>query len=321
MLEFEQNNNNTSRVFTEADFDGSRPAPFRLVGRGANPETIARQDVLIENMQAACRHELSRIATDEVADFVTNGVVSRMHMREALNSYAFSNRLHTFPLPWLVKDHSWLETFRSSHATIHGARTVVQSDIAQRAFEMESIEYKNVTMFGEFRRDLEAPMWDEMSDFLGVDASPKAEQVYRTDLLGFSSDILKGREIGAMRIGLKRTIPGGILNNGTEVKVRTTASINTSHNSDFDQSVLHSLREAQFEANRDDKKVDLSQNPEFIRYVGYLIDNKLPAGLVLARNETAYGGNAIIAAKARERNERRRRRNAFFKGAKRLIDS
>ncbi len=306
MVESEKNNSTPKRLYTEADFDGDHPAPFRLIGADADQVIVARQDQLIDNMRGATRQQLRPIVSDEVVNFVANGIVSRMHMREALNSHSYSNRLHALPLPWLVKGHSWLETVRSSSDTIQGARTVHQSDMAQRAFGMASIEYKNLTMFGEFRRNLEEPMIDEMSEFLGVDVTPKAEDVYRVKLLGFSHDLLKDKEIGAMRIELKRLIPGGELDNGTIVKGRSTASINTGFKSDFDQDVMASMREAKFEAHRDDKKIELAENEEFIRYVGYLIDNQLPDGLVLARNETLYGGNAGIAERTRSRDERKR---------------
>lgn len=310
MVESMHNNPRNQRTYTEVDFDDDHPAPFRLVGIDADKQIVARQDALIDNMRGASRQQLEPIVSDEVVDFVTNGIVSRMHMREAMNSFSFSNRLHTLPLPWLAKGHSWLETIEASRDTIRGARTVRQSDMAQRAFGMASIEYKNLTMFGEFRRDLEQPMIDEMSEFMGVDVTPKAEDVYRVKLLGFSHDLLKDREIGAMRIELKRLLPGGGLDNGTIVKGRSTASINTSIQSDFDQNVIESLREAKFEAHRDDKKIELAENEEFLRYVGYLIDNQLPPGLVLARNETIYGGNARLAEKTRARDVRKRHRKA-----------
>lgn len=310
MMESMNDNSVQAHTYNEADFDGDRPAPFRLIGLNADKRIVARQDELIENMRGVSRQQLQSIVSGEVRDFVANGVVSRMHMREALNSYSFSNRLHLLPLPWLVKGQPWLETVRGARDTIQGARTVRQSDMAQRAFGMASIEYKNLTMFGEFRRDLEQPMVDEMSDFLGVDVTPKASDVYRVKLLGFSHDLLKEKEIGAMRIELKRHIPGGELDNGTIVKGRSTASINTGFRSDFDQDVMESLREMQLEAHRDDKKVELADNEEFRRYVGYLIDNQLPPGLVLARNETIYGGNARLAEKTRARDTRRRQRKA-----------
>lgn len=314
MVEFTNTNPESQRTYTEADFDGDHPAPFRLIGIDADKRIVARQDRLIESMRGATRQQLEPIVSDDVVNFVANGIVSRMHMREALNSHSYANRLHRLPLPWLVRGHSWLETIQASADTIQGARSVYQSDMAQRAFGMASIEYKNLTVFGEFRRELEAPMIDEMSEFLGVDVTPKADQVYRVKLHGFSHDLLKDKEIGAMRIELKRHVPGGELNSGTIVKGRTTASINTGFKSDFDQDVMNSLREAKFEAHRDDKKVELADNEEFRRYIGYLIDNELPAGLVLARNETLFGGNARIGAKTRARDQRKRRVKALMRG-------
>lgn len=320
MVEFNRNNSEPAHTYSEVDFDGDRPAPFRLVGRDADAQIIARQDALIENMRGASRQQLEPIVSDEVVDFVINGIISRMHMREAINSFSYTQRLYRLPLPWLVKDHPWLETIQASRETIQGARNVYQSDMAQRAFGMASIEYKNLTMLGEFRRDLEEPMIDELSEFLGVDATPKAEHVYRMKLLGFSHDLLKEKEIGAMRIELKRHIPGGELDNGTVVKGRSTASINTGFRSDFDQTVIESLREAKFEALRDNQKLEFDDNPEFMRYVGYLIDNQLPPGLVLARNETLYGGNAELADKIRARDQRKRLFKSILRGTKRPSD-
>jgi len=317
MVEFQHNTPNSQRLYTEADFDGSRPTPFLLIGEGANPRIIDQQDRLIKNMDGVTRQQLEGLVTDDVVDFVANGIISRMHMREALNSHSYSNRLHKLPLPWLVKDHPWLETIDASRATIQGALTIAQSDMAQRAFGMQSIEYRNLTMFGEFRRDLEEPMWNEMSEFLGADARPTAQDVYRTKLIGFRGDLMKDKEIGAMRIELKSHIPNGDRGNGTIVKGRSTASVNTAFNSAFDQDVIESLREQKFESERDNKKVDLSDNPEFLACVGYLIDNELPTGLVLARNETVFGGNSAIEAQIRERNERRDRRKALIRGKRR----
>ena len=316
MEQFQPHSSPIQRSYSEANFDGSRPAPLKLIGEDADKALVARQDALIVMMQKASHDELRGVVTDDVADFVAQGVTSRMHMREGLNSMSYRNRLHQHPHPWLVKSASWKETIEACRVTVAGAQSVRQSDMAQRALGMASIEYKNLTMFGEFRRELEAPMWDEMSEFLGVDATPHGDQVYRMKLLGFKGDLLKNREIGAMRIELKRHIECGVLDNGTVVKSRSTATINTSFRSAFDQTVMDSLREMHHEAIKSDKKVDLSTNPEFIKYVGYLVDNSLPAGLVLARNETSYGGNAQLADEIRRRDEARRRMKAVLTGKK-----
>ena len=207
-----------------------------------------------------------------------------MHQREGLNGSSYAVRLHKFiPHFWDDKDHSAIEIFRAARLARIGEATPYQNELARRAFGMGSIELANLTIINNFRKELEAPMWEAVSEITGEDASPAAEGVYTASILGFDRNIKTNQHVGAIRIRIKRHI--ATLPDGTNIKARTTAIVNTRPASDFDQSIIEEFHAC------DGELEDMSALPSFQKAVRYLIETELPEGLVLARNETVYSEN------------------------------
>jgi hypothetical protein len=149
---------------------------------------------------------------------------------------------------------------------------------------MYAWEGKNLTMIDTFRKELEEPMWQEVSDFAGVDARPtfKAMRAFRVHQ--FVGGQKPNEPIRAMRIEMKRTIHE--LDDGTELKARTFAVINTDARSGFKQRDLRSI----LEVVRD--RGDQNSHRPLLEICERRVDDTLPQGVALARNETVYGYNA-----------------------------
>ncbi len=240
-------------------------------------------------MVDAAYGEVSKIAKRSVAMFVARSTLSRMQEREGLNTISYMQRKHQNPQPQNVPEFDAAFTREAARAARFGTGTPLQNDIARRAFGMPSIELANLTMFNQFRAELEPQMWDEISALTGKDATPNSKDVYRTTLIGFDRPIVANQHVGAMRIGLKRHL--GTLDDGAEVKARTTAIINTSPSSGFNPELLDRFRDLSDTQHPYDSRESLdtmAQLPEFQRAVAWLIDAKPHTGLVLARNETVY---------------------------------
>lgn len=272
-----------NRPYSEADFDGYSAAPLLIVGGRSQKKLIASQDRLARQFTEATRYELDDVVKPDIIDFVAQSISRRMQQREGLNGSEYIKRLHKFRSFKAVPEASALEVYKASRNALYGRGTVRQNDMARRAFGMASAEYANLTIIGDFRKNLEEPMWDEVGELLDIDATPRFEQMTNFQVLAFDRDITCENHVGAMRIGMKREL--GTLSDGTVMKARTTAIINTRPSSYIDQDNVAAIRSATIE------KTNMADVPEFLNVVRWLIDEVLPSGVSLARNETVYGFN------------------------------
>lgn len=274
-------------TYSEADFDGYHAAPLLLSGGEADVTLVARQDAIADAFERAVHGELADVAKEGVRAFVATSIRERMHQREALNSASYSHRLFPAPYTDMITDMTALEVDDVCETVKLGLGTPCQNELARRALGMSSVEIANLTVIGDFRRDLEAPMWEDVSELVGKDATPQPDQMYRLKLLGFDRpDIMRQRHIGAMRVEMKRRI--GSIGDDTMVKARTTAIINTSPSSGFDQSLIERFKQV------GGKPELISELPEFKRAMAWLISSELSYGIVLSRNETVYAENEGI---------------------------
>jgi hypothetical protein len=273
----------TSRPYSEADFDGYRAAPLLIVGMDARQDLIEAQDRLAENFREAAYYELYPYAKASVIEFVSRSIVTRMQQREGLNGTSYLHRKHA--VPYATIDGFSAEAIREAAERAQvGAGTVRQNELARVAFGMDSIEYANATFINGFRKEIEPAMWRDVSDLVGADASPRPDQMYSVQVLGFDRDIRTQRHIGAMRIGMKRKI--GTLDDGTIVKGRTAAIINMSPSTGVNPGLVEEFQEAARH------NVPVESLESFEKAVAWLVSSSLPDGLVLARNETVYGVSA-----------------------------
>lgn len=272
-----------NRPYSEADFDGYSAAPLLIVGGHGRKQLIRNQDALARQFAEITKYEIGDVVKPEIVAFVAESIMKRMQQREGLNGSEYMKRLHKHRKFSAVPEASPFEVWKATHNALYGHGSVRQNNMARRAFGMASIEYTNLTIVGEFRKDLENPMWDEVGELLGVDATPRYEQMTNFQVLDFDRDITKGNHVGAMRIGMKREL--GTLDDGTVLKARTTAIINTRPSAHIEQADVAAIRDAALE------KVDMAEVPEFRQVVRWLVDEQLPSGVSLARNETVYGFN------------------------------
>ena len=282
------------RTYSLSDFDGSRAAPLLLVGEEMDPELDARQNRIIDSFQTVAQVELAPYASPSVIDFASSAIVGRMHSRAGFNSQSYLQRANETP-DTTIEGFSEAEILEACERARRGEGRIAQNHLAHRAFRTASVEYLNLTVIAQFRAELEEPMWEELSEFVGVDARPKSAQMYKKQILAYEGSLSGRQPIGALHVDMKRRVPNGLREDGTEVKVRTTAVINTRRNNGFDSNVLDALREAKHE------KRNLNEVPEFLSYIDQLVDNELPPGVVLTRNETVFGANPVEAALHRER--------------------
>ena len=265
--------------YSEADFDGSHAAPLLIVGETAKPYLIENQDRLAHNFEQLAHSELDSFVKPSVINFVIHSITSRMYQREGLNGISYIHRLNKEPvIPSKLLSADEVE--QACEDAKHGHGSVLQNEIARRAFAMSSVELANLTIIGEARKNLEAPMWREVSQLVHMNAFPEPSQVYGEQVLGFDRDIRDSAHIGAMRIGMKRTL--GKTDYGAHVKARTTAIINMSPSTGIDGETVALFRETAQQGK------SISELPEFKRMVEWLVKSELPHGLVLARNETVY---------------------------------
>ena len=271
------------RRYSADDFDGYRAAPLLIVGQEADPELVTRQDELAWRMVDAAYGEVVTVAKPSVALFVARSTLARMQQREGMNGISYMHRSFTEPRIEQVPDADEGAIYEACRLAQRGEATPYQNDMARRALGMASVELANLTIFNEFRKELEPDMWQAVSDLAGRDASPKADESYGLRILGFDRDIFQYQHVGAVRVGMKRHIAE--LDDGTHIKSRTTAIINVSPSSGFDQDILDQFRECQGHSNPFEKMAEVS---EFRRAVSWIIDSDLNPGIVLARNETVY---------------------------------
>jgi len=260
-------------AYSEDDFDGSNAAPLLIVGQEAKKILVDSQDALAHNFVELAHSELSSFVKPSIVTFVARSVVSRMHQREGLNGVSYNQRLFKgFP------DATASEACEKAK---YGRGTPIENEIARHAFGMKSVEYANLTIIGDARKNLEPKMWDQVGELFDIDATPKPDQMYGLQVLGFDRDIRTSSHIGAMRIGMKRYL--GETKLGAIGKARTTAIVNLSPSTGFDSNLVDLFRETAIKGN------NIADLPEFQSAVKWLVETELPSGLVLARNETVYG--------------------------------
>lgn len=294
-------------AYSEDNFDGHSAAPLLLIGEEQDEKVKSKQDKLIVSMGDLGRSEISRYASSRVVDFSVSSIVARIHQREALNanSYirrAYRSRLNYNELPGMTK----AEIDEACEKARYGEGTAIENEIARVALGMRSVEYGNLTIIGEKRKQLESSLWDEVGSLVGKNATPDPDEVYRMRILGFDRDIRLPQNVnyGAMRIGLKRII--GTTPHGAIVKGRTTAIINMSTETGIDRSLRDLFRETAIQAAQRDELTNkpkdeaealmvVARLPEFQRCVHWLMTTKISEGIVLARNETVYGAEAEAA--------------------------
>lgn len=271
-------------VFTEADFDGSNAAPLLIVGPEQRQDLIDQQNKLAKNFKGAAYEYLRGLTDEEVINFVANSICNRMHQREAQNGMAYFSRISKTPdlsrVPYATEE----EVLEACEQSKIGQARIAQHALSAAAWGMYSWEGKNITVIDTFRKDLEAPMWEEVSEFAGVDASPTFDTMRGFKVHQFIGGETHNSPIRAMRIEMKRTIRE--LEDGTELKARTFAVINTERSSGFSQRDIRSI----FEARRAGESME--NHTPLLDMIERLVDDTLPRGVALARNETVYGYNA-----------------------------
>lgn len=271
------------RHYTEGDFDGYHAAPLLIVGPDADPELVERQDELAWRMVDAAYGEVAAVAKPSVAMFAARSTIGRMHQREGMNGISYMHRRFETPRVDQVPDVDPAFVLEACTRALRGQGTPIQNDIARRADGRDTAEIANLTIFNTFRKNLEPHMWQAVSELVGHDATPRSDQMYGLRILGMDRMLAQSQHLGAVRIGMKRHIAE--LDDGTLVKARTTAIINVSPSSGFDQDIIERFRSVAGEKNAFER---MSVMPEFQRAIGWLIDTPLSEALVLARNETVY---------------------------------
>lgn len=287
----------------EVDSDGSRAAPFLLYGAERKPELITRQNRLLYELAVIAMREIRRYTTEEVAIYAAERIVMRMLQVEGMNSSIYNyNRLNADPDLTVGGPDVTPEMVREAcEAAAYGGE-VLQNDLARQAFGMASIGYSELTIIGDQRREYEAPMLANVGKLTNTDPTPRLEQMTNLRVLGFhqyDKRSMAPEAFGALRIGMKRTI--ATLDDGTEVKHRTVALINTRPSYGFQRDDLEEIiRSAVRRDNRGKlehiQNADMSQNPAFMRVLRWLIESELQPGTVLTRNESVYGTNPIVQA-------------------------
>jgi hypothetical protein len=268
-------------IYNEADFDGHNSAPLLIIGDEADPRLIARQDQLHRLFEQLARSELGSYVKPSVIDFVIQSIQSRMNQREGLNGMSYINRKYKYPQYSEVPDYPEEYVLESTEESKYGGGIMLQKEIARQAFGSDSTEFGNITMIADKRKEQERSIWEDAGSLVGKDATPKPEDMYSLQVLGFDRDIRTSAHIGAMRIGMKRYL--GVTEFETTVKARTTAIINTSPSAGFDPDLIELFRDTAIAGKK------IAELPEFKKAVSWLVESELPSGLVLARNETVYG--------------------------------
>lgn len=298
--------------YTTSDLDGYNAAPVLLVGEDADSELVERQRLLAERFANAAHGEFDGIYRDKTVNFIIHSIHNRMHSREGLNASAYMSRLYRQPVYEFAPEFSREIIDEACAAVKNATATVMQNEIARKVWGMSSVEYTNLTLVNDFRGELEEPMWDEVSELTGHDVRPTHlddYQIEKARILGFDRLLEGAQHIGALRIGLKRTV--GELEDGTLVKVRTSAVVNTNHNSHVDRAFINDIletanqkvtitgRDGEFfaeETINSDAALDrINKLPGFKPFVQRLIEEQFRPDEVLARNETVYGTNPQTA--------------------------
>jgi len=291
-------------TYSEADFDGHHAAPLLIVGPERQQDLIDAQDKLANHFVFLTESELASYAKPNVRSLVSRSITSRMHLREASNGMSYISRPNQKPDYSIDPAYSQLEVHEACENLKYGRGSVLQNELARRAFGMSSVEYANLTIIGAARRQLEPRMWEEVSQLVESDATPRPEQMYKFKVLEFDRNVREDPNISALRLSMKRRI--GVTPDGAEVKARTTAIVKLMplirHMGAPDktyQSFVSQVREivnehvdgdVQDEEEKAGGYKAIAQLPEFLAAVKWLVEtNPVAHGVVLARNETVYG--------------------------------
>lgn len=300
----------SGRPYTAAEFDDYHTAPLLLSGAEAKEELIENQDRLLRQFGEISLYEISRYAQPEVAEYGAERIGVRIHQVEAMNANIYNyERLNQTPdLTFGVPTISPETVANACEAALRGKGSVLQNKLARRAFGMPSIGLAELTIIGEFRRELEPPMWDEVSELTGSDATPRFEQMTNLRVLGFHQYDDRSnapQNFDALRIGMKRNL--GTLDDGTEVKSRSIALINTDPRYGVQRDDVAEILQdvVKFDEGRKRfehvQNADMSRNAAFVRVLRWLVEERMKPGTVLARNESVYGYNpgtqALIEAR------------------------
>lgn len=277
-------NGETRPRVSEADFDGSNAAPLLIVGPERRDSLINRQDAMIESFEQLTQQQLSGMVEDDVKDFVAASIRNRMHQREGQNGMAYTKRLYETPRYDLFPELTPDDVDEACELSKIGSASLAKQAISATAYGMYHWEGKNLTIVDTARGELEGPMWDEVSDFSGVDARPTFAAMRRLKVHQFVGGETTQDPIRAMRIEMKRTI--AVLPDETHLKARTFAVINTAQSAEFSQRALRSVYDS-VKAGQ-----SVTEHPALLTIAERLVDQKLPRGIALARNETVYGYNS-----------------------------
>lgn len=275
-------------TYSEDDFDGHHAAPVLIVGNEADPNLIASQDKLAASFEQLAWAELSEYVRPRAITFTAQSIATRMQQREGLNGMSYMMRRHKSPLVDFDPEVAPETVLAATKNLENGSGSVTQNELARKALGMSSVEYANLTIVGEARKQLEPGMWRAVSHLVGKDASPKPDDMYGVQILGFDRNIKIDGNISAVRIGMKRYVGETVY--GAQVKARTTAivkPISLYRHMGLGNEEYRSLLAHFQEVATSEKEV--TALPEFMQAVHWLVSTPLPPGIVLARNETVYG--------------------------------
>jgi hypothetical protein len=296
----------TPRPHVAADFDNYHTAPLLLSGPEARQDLIDNQNRLLQQFVEAALYEISRYSTEDVARYGAERISTRIHQVEGMNAniYNFERLYKNANLDVGRPEISRREVARACKLAKVGLGTMRQNELTLEAYKMPSAGLGELTVIGELRRELDVPMWEEASELVGSDATPKFEQMTNLRVLGFHQ---KEMDSGALRISMKRNL--GTLSTGTEVKSRTIALINTDPSYGLDQGdleeILQGVVKIDSAKNRVEniQNVDMSRNAAFMRVLEWLVEEEMKPGTVLARNESIYASNPVYQAQVAARRQ------------------
>ena len=293
--------------YTQAlEKSGSLPTPIALIGEAADPALVEAQDTLGRAFTYGIEQELSDIKPKS-RKFVSDSISVRMGTREGQNAAAYMNRLYPDPQFDRAPDHSQEELEAIHSRVLQGTEGDMRHIEAFRAMHgMSSVEYGNLTIFGEQRRAFEEPMRRAVSEL--VSREVQFDEPYGNMSLRFISfdrnlDKEKHQHLGALRFDIKRnlgTLEGDDETGDTVVKRRSTLILNTSPSSGFTtKRQVNGL----IEAYQDGGPRAVHDHPAFQGLVSRAIETSYDAPFVLARNETIYGYNKDLEDRIRIQKE------------------
>jgi hypothetical protein len=258
----------------------------------------------------------------EVADYVFNNILTRSYERRGTNSVIYETRLNGWG-DKLFDRQLW----RARHAFEDGKSPMRQTDFVRRKLGIAAVEYGNLTIIGGRREEHLESMLDEASDLVGADVRDVEPYGLKVVSLDREPDRTETKEIGAMRIQVKRRLK--TLDDGTEVKQRTFAIVDLSRRTDPNGFISEALFSAHEQKQAAQSKYDMytkarkresltfgydatlesilalhrggdapvvpavkyEEIPEVAQLIERLLAHNMYDKAVIARNETIYGFN------------------------------